>query len=178
MPAASESLSATDPTVRSLATLFRDHPAWARAARHLAGRAESAVFFTHLPGRPWRLVRRRGETLLLDGRAHDPDFAFRFSPAAVDRLGAIATDDIGDFAVALFECIVDPDESRAVGLRIVAPFARLVRRGYVRLLLAAGPKLIAFGTGRGVHTLGELRRFVARMRRQRPAEWERSANHL
>lgn len=168
--------SAADPTVQALAMLFREHPAWRRAARRLAGRAESAVFFSHRPGRPWRLVRRRGETLLLEGRAHDPDFVFRFTPPSVERLAAVAGDDIGDFAVELLSCIVDPDESRAVGFRIVAPFTRLVRRGYVRLLLAAGPKLVAFGAARGVRSIGELRRLVAAMRRARPAAWERPAH--
>lgn len=163
---------APDPAAATLARLFHDHPAWIRAARHLDARAESAVFFTHLPGRPWRLARRGNRTLLVEGRCPDPDFAFRFTPAAVTRLAAVEGDDVGDFAVALFSCIVDADESARVDLRIVASFFRLARRGYVRLLLAAGPKIVAFGAARGVRTIGELARLVARMRAEGPATWE------
>jgi hypothetical protein len=162
----------SDPTAQALATLFREHPAWIRAARHLASRAESAVFFAHLPGRHWRLVRRRGHTLLIEGRAHHPDFAFRFTPAAVERLAAVQGDDVGDFAVELFACILEDREAQRIDFRIVAPFATLVRRGYVRLLLAVGPKIVVFGAARGVRTLGELRRLVARMRGQPAAAWE------
>jgi hypothetical protein len=148
-----------DSTVRTLAGLFREHPTWVQAARHLADRAESDVSFTHRPNEPWRLVRRRGQTLLLPGRAADPDFALAFTPGAVARLARVHGD-VGDFAVALFSCLLEPDAANRIGLRIVAPFRRLVRRGYVRLLLAAGPKVVAFGSPRGVRTLADLRRFV------------------
>jgi hypothetical protein len=155
-------LPRADATVDALATLFRDHPAWIRAARHIAEHAESAVAFTHRPGEHWRLVRRGGRTLLLPGRAGDPDFAFLFSPGAVARLAAVEGD-VGDFAVELFTRIVDPPEAERVELRIVASFPRLVRRGYVRLLLAAGPKVVAFGAARGIRTLGDLRRLLTRL---------------
>jgi len=130
------------------------------------------VFFTHLPGRRWHLVRRRGETVLVEEPASHPDFAFRFTPAAVERLAALETDDVGDFAVELFTCVLEDRESQRVDFRILAPFTTLVRRGYVGLLLAAGPKLVAFGAARGVRTIGELRRLVARMREEGRAEWE------
>jgi hypothetical protein len=113
-------------------------------------------------------VRRRGQTLLVRGRARAPDFAFRFTPAAVARLAAV-NGDIGDFAVELFSRILEPRGARRIGFRVIAPFAQLARRGYVRLLLAAGPKLVAFGAARGVRTLAELRRRVGEMREAAPA---------
>ena len=156
--------SAPDETVRTLARLFREHPAWLAAAHHVADGAESAVCFSHLPGRSWRLVRRRGHTALLPGRAHDPDFAFCFTPAAVARLAGVKGD-VGDFAVALFAAILERRESRRIRFRLLAPFARLARRGYVNLLVAAGPDILAFGAARGVRSLRDLRRLVDRLRR-------------
>lgn len=162
-----------DPTVRTLARLFRNHPAWVEAARHVDDRAESAVFFAHLPGRQWRLVRRRGQTLLLPGRARDPDLVFRFTPAAVARLATVRGD-VGDFAVELFSRIAERRRARRVDFRVAAPFTRLAERGYVGTLLAAGPKVMAFAVGHGVVTLGHLRRLVERSRRKGPARWERA----
>jgi hypothetical protein len=106
-----------DETVRTLARLFRTHPVWVEAARGVDRRAESAVYFAHLPGRPWRLVRRGGRTLLLRGRARDPDLVFRFTPAAVARLAA-ARGDVEDFAVELFSRIVESRRTRRVDLRV------------------------------------------------------------
>jgi hypothetical protein len=159
-----------DPTVDALAALFHDHPAWIQAARHLADRAESAVSFTHRPGEHWRLVRRSGQTLLLPGLARDPDLAFRFTPASVACLAAVEGG-VGDFAVELFARVVDPSETEGIGLRVVAPFTRLARRGYVRLLLTAGPQVAAFGAARGVRTLGDLRRLLRRLRDESRAGW-------
>jgi hypothetical protein len=158
--------------VRILARLFRRHPVWIEAARRIDDRAESAVYFTHLPGRPWRLVRRRGQTRLLAGRPRDPDLVFRFTPAAVVRLAAVRGD-VGDFAVELFARIAEPRRAQRVDLRVAAPFRRLAERGYVGTLRAAGPKVLAFALAHGVVTLGQLRALVERSRRKRPARWER-----
>ncbi len=162
-----------DPTVATLAQLFREHPAWCAAAAHLRDDASSAVWFRHLPGRPWRLVRHAGRSELLAGREPDPDLVFRFTPAAVERLAGVSGG-VGDFAVALFELLAEGDPERRVDLRVAAPFARLARRGYVTLLLRAGPAVAAYGVSRGVRGLADLRRLVVSHRSRDPAPWEGS----
>jgi hypothetical protein len=152
-----------DASVRRLATLFRSHPAWTRAAALLSERACSNVRFRHRPGEVWHLARVRGETRLLPGGLEDADLELGFAPASVERLEA-TRGGIGEFAVALFELAVEPDPSRHVEIRILAPFGRLVRRGYLRLLVAGGPAVLAWGAAHGVRSLGELRRLVARVR--------------
>lgn len=160
-----------DPVVESLAELFREHPVWRRAAEPIADRAKSAVYFAHRPGEPWTLERRDGSTHLVPGRCQDPDLVFRFSPGAVRRLEAVEGD-VADFAIELFERAIDPDPDAHVDLRIAASFARLLSRGYVRLLLSAGPKLLAFGATHGVRDVGALRDLVVKLRAREPAAWE------
>jgi len=157
--------SAEDPHVARLAGLFREHPAWTSAARHVADGAATSVRFRHLPGRAFRLVREAGESRLVPGRAEDPDFEFVFTPEAVDRL-ADTEGGIADFAITLFDLIEHPDPEVRVGFRVVAPFKRLARRGYVRVLAAAGPRVWAYGAARSVRGLGALRRLVERHRRE------------
>lgn len=164
-------MSAGDVHVERLAELFREHPAWVRAARHLGAEATSSVYFSHRPGQAWHLIQQGGVTLLLPGAAADPDFVFRFSPGAVERLAGVRGE-IGDFAVALFELVLAKAPEPWVDLRIAASFGRLIRRGYVRLLVAAGPRVLAFGAAHGIRSPGALRRFVARIRSRVPADWE------
>jgi len=160
-----------DPEVRRLAKLFRTHPVWCEAARRLSPEATSKVFFRHRPGEPWRLVRRRDVTLLERGAAEDPDLAFCFTPASIDAL-AKTHGGVSAFALALFQSMVEDDPDRRVELRVIAPFTRLLRRGYVDLLLRGGPRLLWFGAMHGVRTVGELRRLVETVRRATPAPWE------
>jgi hypothetical protein len=160
-----------DKSIGKLAELFRSNPSWVGAARTVREGAASAVFFSHRPGEPWQIVRREGKTLLLPGRAHRPDFAFRFTPASIDRLAA-ARGGVGGFAVELFALIIESDEDVRIGFRIIAPFASLARRGYVRLLMAGGWEVLAFGAARGVYTLADLRRLVKRLRANEPESWE------
>jgi hypothetical protein len=129
------------------------------------------VLFSHRPGERWQLVRRGGESWLLPGDASDPDFVFRFSPAAIERLAAVEGT-VGAFAVELFGLVVGDAPGARVDLRVAAPFARLVRRGYLRLLVAAGWRVLAFGARHGVSSLPELRRLVERLASRPPEAWE------
>jgi hypothetical protein len=160
-----------DAVVADLARLFREHPAWQAAARRIDAVSTSDVYFRHRPGEPWHLVREGPASALRAGASPDPDFVFRFAPGAVARLAAVEGG-IGDFAVELFSRALDPDPQRRVDLRIVAAFWRLTRRGYVRLLLAAGPEVLAFGARHGVRDARALARLVARLRQQGPYPWE------
>jgi len=153
-----------DPHVETLRRLFETHPVWLAAARHLAPGACSAIRFSHRPREEWTLHGQEGRTVLEAGRAPDPDLAFTFPPAAIEKLDA-TRGGIADFSLALFRLIEETDPDLRVGFQVVAPFSRLVRRGYVRLLVAAGPRVLAFGVARGVATLGALRRRVERSRK-------------
>ncbi len=164
-----------DPAIRQLERFFREHPAWVQAGRRIADGASSRVFFRHRPGEPWRLVRREARNVLEPGSAADPDFAFCFTRPAIERLCALEGR-MGAFAVTLFELIVEPDAEIAVGFRIVAPFTRLARRGYLRLVIEAGPEVLAFGRAHGVRNLSQLRRLVRELRQQGPAPWEADAD--
>jgi len=163
-----------DEAVTRLARMFLENPAWADAAKRIAADATSSIFFSHRPGEPWRLERQRGRTLLLPGAASDPDFVFRFTPASIERL--CATDGgIGHFAVALFGLFAEQSPRLRVDFRVAAPFPRLVRRGYLRLLAVGGLRVLAFGAARGVRTPADLRRLVERVRQREPQAWEREA---
>lgn len=163
-----------DPHVRRLAELFRAHPAWGEAARRLAPESESKVCFRHRPGEPWRLVRRGEVTQLEPGRARDPDLAFCFGPHAIEALAA-TRGGVTDFALALFRLVLEDDPQRGIRLRVIAPFPRLLRRGYVDLLLRGGPRLLWFGATHGVRTLPQLRRLVDSLRGAAPEPWETDA---
>lgn len=160
-----------DAHVATLARLFHEHPAWREAARRIRAEATSAVWFRHRPGEAWHLVRGPGGARLLPGPAQDPDFVFRFTPASIRELES-AGPAVADFAVRLFELMIDPDEARRVDLRIAASFGRLWRRGYVDLLLTAGPRLAAFAARHGVAGPASLARVVAALRRVEPFVWE------
>ena len=117
------------------------------------------------------VVSQRSRAVLRPGRSAAPDFAFRFTPAAIDRLAAVEGS-VGDFALALFSLILETDERLQIGFRVIASFAQLVQRGYLRLLLSAGPKVVELGARHGVTDLGDLRRVVAQMRARTPEVWE------
>jgi hypothetical protein len=162
----------TDLWIERLAQLFSEHPAWRAAARLLDPQVTSTVCFRHRPGEAWHLERRGDGTLLLPGAAEDPDFAFRFSKGAIDRLAAVRGN-AGDFAAELFALSYSKDPEMRVNIRVAAGFARLLRRGYVRLLIAAGPRARAIGFASGETGMSSLQHLVASLRSLDRATWEK-----
>lgn len=155
-----------DPIVDRLAEFFHSHPVWQRAAGLLDRTACSRVTFTHRPAEEWRLVREGDHAILEPGVAQDPDLAFEFTPGAVERITEVEGD-VSRFAIALFTAALDSDPERRLRLEVLAPFARLLRRGYVRLLWAGGGPLLAFGSQHGIRTMSQLRDLVAGLDRTR-----------
>ena len=131
----------------------------------------SNVYFRHRPGEAWHLVRREVGSALEPGKVEDPDFVLRFTPGAARRLRA-ARGGIGEFAAEFFSLVDEQDPEQRVDLRVVAPFSRLRERGYLRLLLDAGPKAAAYGLRRGIFSIARLGRFVRRARAVPAYEWE------
>ena len=164
-------MTTSDLWIETLARMFREHPAWKETARMIDPRSTSTVYFRHRPDEPWHLVRRGDETLLLPGAAEDPDFVFRFTPGAIARLSAVRGN-AGDFAAELFTLAWSDDSTVRVSIRITCGFARLLRRGYVRLLLAAGPRARAIAAAHGVEGMSSIQHLVATMRKHDRAGFE------
>ena len=128
-----------------------------------------AVYFSHRPGETWHFVKETQGVRLLPDSATRPDFAFCFTPGAIDDLAAV-DGGIDGVAVVLFDLMLSEDPARRVGFRVLAPFWRLVRHSHLRLVLEAGPRVLAYGAGHGIRTLGQLRAFVATLRAASPEE--------
>jgi len=161
-----------DPAIAKLARLFREDPVWVDAMGRIKPGANSAVYFSHRPGEPWHVIAIEGAggdkgVCLRPGPAEAPDFAFCFTPAAINALAAVEGG-IDDVAVRLFDLIL-ADE---VGFRIIASFWRLIRHGHLRLVLDAGPKVVAYGAQHGIRTLGQLTSFVRQIRSATPMPCE------
>jgi len=164
-------MTTPDLWIETLARMFREHPAWQETARLIDPRSTSTVYFRHRPDEPWRLERRGDDTLLLPGAAEDPDFVFRFTPGAIARLAAVRGN-AGDFAAELFSMAWSDDPAVRVNIRIACGFARLLRRGYVRLLLGAGPRARAIAASHGVDGMSSIQHLAATMRKIDRAGWE------
>jgi len=160
-----------DPHIAQLRDLFLTHPAWLDAAGHIKDGSQSRLTFSHVEG-DYYMIRKDGKSLLLAGKPSDPDFAFYFTPKAIERLAMVQGHDLADFAVELFDCVVSEDPELQVGLRILSSFPKLFWRGYVGLLMKGGPRVLSYGASRGVTSMSDLRRFLKQSRASDP-RWEK-----
>jgi hypothetical protein len=152
-----------DPHVELLKNLFLTHPAWRAASGYLKEGSQSRVLFSHVPGE-YQLLRHGSQNLLLEGKAKDPDLAFRFTPKSIERLSRVQGSDIADFGVELLDCAASRDPEIQVRMLVIAGFPKLFLRGYATLLLKAGPRVLKGSSGKGGPSIADVRKMVAALR--------------
>lgn len=153
-----------DRHVELLRNLFLTHPAWRAASNHLREGSSSRVIFSHVPGE-FHLLRQGNQNLLLEGRARDPDLAFRFTPKSIERLSQVQGTDIADFGVELLDCAASEDPEIQVRMLVISGFSKLLLRGYAGLLLKAGPRILrGSGGGGGGASISDVRKMISALR--------------
>lgn len=148
--------------VQTLRHFFAEHPVWVEAARSVKNGANSEVYFAGTKGQ-WHLMRDDGVSYLREGRAPSPDLSFVFTEAAVHRLVSMDGKEISDFAIILFDLITSEDENEKVGFRVTGSFFRILRRGYVQVLLKGGPRVLQYAARHGVTNLTDLSRLLSKV---------------
>lgn len=155
-------VASEDSSLSILRRFFESHPTWVEAAESVHDGANSEVFFTDREGH-YHLMREDGHSLLLEGAAPSPDFSFLFTPGAIDHLAEMKEGTIGDFAICIFDLITTDDPKLRVGFRVNGPFLRILRRGYLQVLLKGGPRVLQYAAGHGVTSLSELKKLLDSM---------------
>jgi hypothetical protein len=121
--------------IEALSTFFQTAEVARRAARPLAPAAEAGLV---VDGAPARFCIEAGQPAVRPEPARDPDFTLWLPPAAVERLTALASDDVGEMGVAFLQLALERDPSLRIGIRIHASTPRLVSRGYLGVLALGG----------------------------------------
>jgi hypothetical protein len=124
-----------NPSVEALAAFFTGAEVARRATRPLSAEAEVGL---DVAGELARFTMAGGAPAVLAGPAADPDFTLVLPAGAVERLTAGGLERIGDLGVEFFRLAADREPARRIGIRLHAPTARLVARGYLGVLLLGG----------------------------------------
>lgn len=161
----------SDSHTEAMSNALARHEGWRAVSRRIKSGAKAKVVFSHRPGDPWHVVWQRSGSLLRPGPVVDPDAAFLLTPGSIARLSTLdgGIPEIGSELAAL---LTHDDSELRMDLRITAPLSKLIRHGYVRLLLEAAAGGLTFD-GTSVPTNPwAIRRFVAEFTGPEPAWWE------
>ncbi len=122
----------------ALRTFFETAPAARKATRPLS---RNACVNVALEGWSARFTMESGAPALREGAGPDPDFTLTLPDGAVERLTALASDDVGEFGIAFFKLVLDHDPAYKVRVKIDAPTTRLLGHGYLGVLAIGGVKV-------------------------------------
>lgn len=126
------------PSFEALKAFFESAPAAKQATRPLARTAEVALA---LDGGPARFTMESGAPQVLDGAAREPDFTLTLPDAAVKRITALDSDDVGEFGIEFFRLVLEKDPALKARVHIDAPTSRLLSHGYLGVLALGGLKV-------------------------------------
>lgn len=147
----------TEHAKRKLIDYFAMHPAWVSAAKPLADGVCSRLRFEG-EEKVWRLIRRNGVSVLEPGEPDNPDFDFVFSEGAIDYLTELQEGSIGDFATRLYECCFLLPEDKRVEFQVLAPVSQILKRGYWKIALKGGLKVLRIARQHGLGSLDDIKR--------------------
>lgn len=111
------------------------------------------------------IMREKKKTYLKQGQPpKDPQISFIISPGAIKRLNDFQTDSIGEFGVEFFKIMVSDDPELTLEARLNTGFLGLTRIGVFGILASGGPSVMAFLARKGLRSLKEIRKTIAKMR--------------
>ncbi len=122
----------------ALRKFFETAPAALKATRPLANTAQVSLV---LDGGQARFSKEGGRAQVVDGVAPDPDFTLTLPDAAVRRLTALESEDVGEFGVEFFKLVLSRDPATKVRIHVDAPTSRLLGHGYLGVLALGGVKV-------------------------------------
>ena len=104
---------------------------------------------------------------VVSGEHRDPDFTLYMPPLSVDRLGAITSDDPGEFGVEFFKLCMSKDDKEKIRVRIHTGPLKLLAHGYFGVIKAGGWKMLTFLKQNGVLGIGGFKGVINRLRGNR-----------
>jgi hypothetical protein len=126
-------------SLQSLKSFFETAPVARMATRPLSREVEVALL---LEGNlAARFTMETGEPRVLAEPARDPDFTLVLPDAAVARLIATGTEDVGEVGVEFFKLAISMDPANKIRIRLDAPTIRILGRGYLGVLAIGGMKV-------------------------------------
>jgi hypothetical protein len=141
--------SAPEPSDVRLRRFFETSEAGRRAASSLRKAAEVGVRFTDVPGE-FRFHAVDSQPVFEQGRAMDPDFELTLAPGAVAAITSRLDADVGDLGVLFFQHMLAKDEDEKIRVKLHSGLMRLTMRGWVGVLAAGGPKVVAWMAQKGL----------------------------
>lgn len=132
-----------------LKEFFETHPAAARATGPLGKDAEVRVIFPEEPG-DFRFVKRGKIATVEAAAAADPDFDLTLPRTALEEITGMSSDNLGEFAVAFFKCILADTPDRKVHVKLHSGLLKLTRRGYLKTMALGGPTVMMFLAKKGL----------------------------
>ena len=153
----------SDEAKKRLVDYFAHHPSWISAAKPLGDGVCSSVKFTG-EGQAWRLIRQEGKSVLETGLSENPDFDFTFSEGAIYYLTELEDGSIGDFATRFYECCFLLDEERRVEFQVVSGVGQILKRGYWKIALKGGLKVLKIARQHNLGGVNDVRRLFGLLR--------------
>lgn len=139
-----------DDSYQLLKQFFESHPVAQKATAPLKRGAEVAVHFTDLPGRTFRFYKEDDAPRLTESSPQDADFDLTLAPLAVQEIVALEGHEVGDFGIAFFSHLIASEPERKVQVKLHAGPLKLLRRGYLGVLVLGGPKVLGWLARKGV----------------------------
>ncbi len=159
-------------TYERLREFMLEHPAAKRAMKQLKPGA-AINFILSEDETVYHAKRIKSGAEMNKGATEQVDLWLRLGPRAVDDLLELNTSDLGTFGVEVLKHMVAsrPPEEK-IDIKLEAGFIGLTKRGYLKIVILGGPKVMGFLAKKGFGGLGAIKKAFG-LARQRSKNFEK-----
>jgi hypothetical protein len=146
-----------------LRQLFEESGAARKAAKALSKAACVGVRFTDVPG-DFRFYAVDGKPRFEPGKAAEPDFELTLPPRAVHDICGKHSGDVGDLSILFVQHIFTNEPEQRVQVKVHSGLIKLTLHGWLRVVVAGCPKLIAYFARMGLKSPSVLAGAISRLK--------------
>jgi hypothetical protein len=146
-----------------LRQLFETSQAARKAATALSKAACVGVRFTDVPAE-FRFYAVDGKPRFEPGKAKAPDFDLTLPPRAVRDICAKTSGDMGDLSILFLQHMFANEADRKVLVKVNSGLITLTLHGWLRVVLAACPKLIGWLAKMGLKSPSAMASALSRVK--------------
>lgn len=141
-----------------IAREFFQNPACQKAMGRLKDNTEMKIL---MEGQPeCTLLYSGGQVQLIERKASKADIEFYFSQKLIDRLPTFPKEDLGALGVEVLKALSHADAR----LKVCGSVMSILRNGYLKILLDAGPEFTRALKGYGVVGVNKIIQVIRRLK--------------
>lgn len=115
-------------------------------------------------GKSYTFEKTSAGAVISEGAPRDCELFFSIPPKGLDYIVDFDTNDIGRYAIRIFEAIISKDPEVKVSLKVRAGILTIVLKGYLGVIMLGGKTMMGWLSQHGIGGIDKIKDILSKLR--------------